>query len=190
MRRDERLTQGLSTMSDPQMTTETAALPLGVADQDVGEAKQFLTFVLDGEEYGVEILRVQEIKGWEGVTRVPHTPHYLLGVTNLRGTVVPVIDLRARFQLPHVEFNSGNVVIVFRVAFGRVEKTVGIVVDGVSEVYDFLPGDIRPPPQVKANLDPSLIAGLGTAGDKMVLLLDIERLVASSIDPAAATRSH
>jgi purine-binding chemotaxis protein CheW len=190
MQRDDSTQQGHSTMSDAQMTTETAAPAAAVADGDVGEAKQFLTFVLDGEEYGVEILRVQEIKGWEGVTRVPHTPHYLLGVTNLRGTVVPVIDLRARFGMPHVEFNSGNVVIVFRVAFGRVEKTVGIVVDGVSEVYDFRPGDIRPPPQVKANLDPSLIAGLGTTGDKMVLLLDIERLVASSIDPAAAARAH
>jgi purine-binding chemotaxis protein CheW len=178
-------------MSDAQMTTTAApGATTAVADGTVGDAKQFLTFVLDGEEYGVEILRVQEIKGWEGVTRVPHTPHYLLGVTNLRGTVVPVIDLRARFQLPQVEFNSGNVVIVFRVAFGRTEKTVGIVVDGVSEVYGFRPGDIRPPPQIKASVDPSLIAGLGTTGDKMVLLLDIERLVASSIDPAAAMRAH
>ena len=179
-------------MSDVQMTTtETTAATAALADDDLGEAKQFLTFVLDGEEYGVEILRVQEIKGWEGVTRVPHTPHSLLGVTNLRGTVVPVIDLRARFGMPRVEFSSANVVIVFRVAFGRSEKTVGIVVDGVSEVYDFRAGDIRPPPEVKANVDPSLIAGLGTTGDKMVLLLDIDRLVASSIDPASVTaRPH
>jgi purine-binding chemotaxis protein CheW len=177
-------------MSNAQMTTDTAGATVAVADDVAGDAKQFLTFLLGGEEYGVEILRVQEIKGWEGVTRVPHTPHYLLGVTNLRGTVVPVIDLRARFGLPHIEFNSGNVVIVFRVAFGRTEKTVGIVVDGVSEVYDFRPGDIRPPPAVSASVDPSLIAGLGTTGDKMVLLLDIERLVTSSIDPSAATRSH
>lgn len=172
------------------MSAEAAQVQREVDRVVTGEDGQYLTFILAGEEYGVDILRVQEIKGWEGVTRVPHTPHYLLGVTNLRGTVVPVIDLRARFGMPHVEFNSGNVVIVFRVAFGRVEKTVGIVVDGVSEVYDFRPGDIRPPPQVKANLDPSLIAGLGTTGDKMVLLLDIERLVASSIDPAAAARAH
>jgi purine-binding chemotaxis protein CheW len=179
-------------MSDAQMTTTaTTGTPAAMTDGAADETKQFLTFVLDGEEYGVEILRVQEIKGWEGVTRVPHTPHYLLGVTNLRGTVVPVIDLRARFGMPRAEFTSVNVVIVFRVAFGRSEKTVGIVVDGVAEVYDFRAGDIRPPPEVKASVDPSLIAGLGTTGDKMVLLLDIDRLVASSIDPASVTaRPH
>lgn len=176
-------------MSDTAPRTEEAAAAT-TARAGSEAAKQYLTFVLAGEEYGVEILRVQEIKGWEGVTRVPHTPHYLLGVMNLRGTVVPVVGLKARFGLPHTEFTSANVVIVVRVAVARGEKTVGIVVDGVSEVYDFRPEDIKPPPAVKAQIDPSLIAGLGTSDEKMVLLLDIDRLVASSIETDGAGRSH
>jgi purine-binding chemotaxis protein CheW len=177
-------------MSDTQPTAEPSGPPTGPVAGTRDEVKQFLTFILAGEEYGVEILRVQEIKGWEGVTRVPHTPHYLLGVTNLRGTVVPVIGLRARFDLPPVEFSSANVVIVVRVAIARGEKTVGIVVDGVSEVHDFGVADIRPPPEVRGHIDPSLIAGLGTTGEKMVLLLDIDRLVASSIEADPAALAH
>jgi purine-binding chemotaxis protein CheW len=168
----------------------------GHADMHAGngpsaDAAQYLTFLLAGEEYGVEILRVQEIKGWEGVTRVPHTPRHLLGVMNLRGTVVPVVDLRARFGLPQVPFGPGHVVIVVRVQVVRGEKTVGVVVDGVSEVYHFAAADIQPPPQVRSLADPSLIAGLASVADKMVMLLDIDRLVATSIEaePASA-RTH
>jgi purine-binding chemotaxis protein CheW len=155
------------------------------------DAVQYLTFLLNEEEYGVEILRVQEIKGWEGVTRVPHTPRHLLGVMNLRGTVVPVVDLRARFGMPRIQFTAANVVIVVRVQIARGEKTVGVVVDGVSEVYNFVAGDIQPPPQVRSIADPSLIAGLASAADKMVMLLDIDRLVATSIEADQSTaRSH
>jgi purine-binding chemotaxis protein CheW len=146
-----------------------------------GDVTQYLTFVLDGEEYGVDILRVQEIKGWDRVTRVPHQPPHLLGVMNLRGTVVPVVDLRARFGLPLVEFGPANVVIVVRVQAGRGDKTVGMVVDGVSEVYNFRADDIRPPPGVQGGADAALIDGLASAGDKMVMLLAIDRLIASSI---------
>jgi purine-binding chemotaxis protein CheW len=161
--------------------------------EDVGQAAaapdaaQYLTFLLAGEEYGVEILRVQEIKGWEGVTRVPHTPPHLLGVMNLRGTVVPVVDLRVRFGLPKVELGAGHVVIVVRVHVGRNEKTVGVVV----EVYHFAPGDIQPPPQVRSLADPTLIAGLASAADRMVMLLDIDRLIATSIEAEPApVRTH
>ncbi len=163
------------------------------AGQSAGspDAAQYLTFLLAGEEYGVEILRVQEIKGWEGVTRVPHTPRHLLGVMNLRGTVVPVVDLRARFGLPQVALGAGHVVIVVRVHVARGEKTVGVVVDGVSEVYHFAASDIQPPPQVRALADPTLIAGLASAADKMVMLLDIDRLIATSIEAEPATaRTH
>lgn len=177
-------------MNDAPTATDRSGQPTAMTAIESGEVKQFLTFFLAGEEYGVEILRVQEIKGWDGVTRVPHTPRFLLGVMNLRGTVVPVIDLRGRFGLPHVAFNSGHVVIVVRVAVTRGEKTVGLVVDGVSEVYDFGKDDIRPPPEVKAAIDPTLIAGLGTTGDKMVLLLDTDRLVATSLELDLPARSH
>ena len=150
------------------------------------DATQYLTFLLAGEEYGVEILRVQEIKGWERATRVPHTPAWLLGVMNLRGSVVPVVDLRARFGLPGVAFGPGHVVIVVRVEHARCEKTLGIVVDGVSEVYDFRAADVRPVPDVQART--ALIAGLASAGERMVMLLDLEGLVAGTVDAEPARR--
>src|SRR5215471_7140666 len=98
------------------------------------QAAQFLTFFCAGEEYGVDILRVQELKAWDGVTRVPYAPPYLLGVMNLRGMIVPVIDLRLRFGLPKRAADSATVVVVARVRGERGEKTAGIVVDAVSEV--------------------------------------------------------
>lgn len=142
---------------------------------------QYLTFLLSGEVYGVDILRVQEIKGWDGVTRVPHTPPYLLGVMNLRGTVVPVIDLRMRFGLERQPLGPSNVVIVVRVRAERGDKTVGLAVDGVSDVHDFAADDIRPPPQVQHS-GGAAISGLASAEERLVLLLDVERLVASSLE--------
>jgi purine-binding chemotaxis protein CheW len=139
----------------------------------------------------VDILRVQEIKGWDGATRVPHTPPFLLGVMNLRGTVVPVVDLRARFGLPSVAFGPATVVIVVRVQQARGEKTVGLVVDGVSEVYSFAAEDIQPPPRLRSSLDPSVIGGLASAADKLVMLLDVDRVVTSSLEAELRTpRSH
>src|SRR6478752_4670857 len=105
------------------------------AEAEASGSLQYLTFVCAGEEYGVEILCVQEIKGWENVTRVPYTPNYMLGVMNLRGVIVPVIDLRVRFGLPARAMDGSTVVIVVRVRSTRGEKTAGIVVDAVSEVY-------------------------------------------------------
>src|SRR6476646_3279585 len=118
------------------------------ADGDAAGAAQFLTFVCAGEEYGVDILRVQEIKGWDGVTRVPYTPPYLLGVMNLRGVIVPVIDLRTRFGVELRAPNSSTVVIVVRVRTETGEKTAGIVVDAVSEVYSVSAENIKPTPEL------------------------------------------
>ncbi|HET9865465.1 MAG TPA: chemotaxis protein CheW [Steroidobacteraceae bacterium] len=142
---------------------------------------QYLTFMCAGEEYGVEILCVQEIKGWEGVTRVPYTPACLLGVMNLRGVIVPVIDLRLRFGLPPRAMDSSTVVIVVRVRAGAAEKTAGIVVDAVSEVYSVAPEDIRQAPDLGAS-DSACVRGLTTVDEKMVMLLDIDRLVAACIE--------
>ena len=148
---------------------------------------QYLTFVCAGEEYGVEILCVQEIKGWEGVTRVPYTPPYLLGVMNLRGVIVPVIDLRLRFGLPPRATDGSTVVIVVRVRAGLGEKTAGIVVDAVSEVYSVAPDDIKAAPGLGVSPDSACVRGLTTVDEKMVMLLDIDRLVSSCIDaPEAA----
>ncbi len=145
-------------------------------------AAQFLTFVCDGEEYGIDILRVQEIKGWDGATRVPQAPAHVLGVMNLRGVIVPVVDLRTRFGLARREFDASTVVIVVRVQGAKSERTAGIVVDAVSEVYSFSQDSIKPPPGVGGRIDSACINGLAMEGEKMVMLLDIDRLISTSIE--------
>jgi purine-binding chemotaxis protein CheW len=147
---------------------------------------QYLTFMLAGEEYGVDILRVQEIKGWDKVTRIPHTPEFVLGVINLRGSVVPILDLRRRFGLPSIDFGPTTVVIVVRVAGDKKERTVGMVVDAVSEVYNVAHADTKPPPGVCGTVDMIFVKALATLQDKMLILLDIDRLIGNSIDSQAA----
>jgi purine-binding chemotaxis protein CheW len=144
--------------------------------------RQYLTFVCGGEEYGVEILRVQEIKGWDHVTRVPYSPPYVLGVMNLRGMIVPVVDLRTRLNLEKRNFDASTVVIVVRVQSSRGEKTVGIVVDGVSEVYSVLPDAIKPIPELGAAAGGACVKGIANVDGKMVMLLDINELVAACVE--------
>jgi purine-binding chemotaxis protein CheW len=144
-------------------------------------SEQYLTFMLAGEEYGVDILRVQEIKGWDKVTRIPHTPDYVLGVINLRGAVVPILDLRRRFGLETIAFGPTTVVIVMRVMSGRTERTVGVVVDAVSEVYNVDAADTKPPPDVCGSVDTVFVKALATIEEKMLILLDIDRLIGNSI---------
>jgi purine-binding chemotaxis protein CheW len=152
------------------------------AENDANGSAQYLTFVCAGEEYGVDILCVQEIKGWDGVTRVPYTPPYLLGVMNLRGVIVPVIDLRTRFGVALRAPDSSTVVIVVRVRTGAGEKTAGIVVDAVSEVYSVSPDSIKPTPELGASSEVACVRGLTSVDGKMVMLLDIDRLVVSCIE--------
>lgn len=155
----------------------TGADTSGAATSD-----QYLTFMLAGEEYGVDILRVQEIKGWDKVTRIPHTPPYVLGVINLRGAVVPILDLRRRFGLEAIQFGPTTVVIVVRVAGALDERTVGMVVDAVSEVYNVDAGDSKPPPDVCGSVDTVFVKALATVEqNKMLILLDIDRLIGNSI---------
>jgi purine-binding chemotaxis protein CheW len=147
---------------------------------------QYLTFVCGGEEYGVDILRVQEIKGWEHVTRVPYAPHYVLGVMNLRGMIVPVIDLRTRLNLEKRNFDSSTVVIVVRVRSSRGDKTVGIVVDAVSEVYSVLAEAIKPVPELGSIANGSCVRGIATVDGKMVMLLDVDSLLAGCVESDTA----
>jgi len=149
-------------------------------------SEQYLTFMLDREEYGVDILRVQEIKGWDKVTRIPYTPDYVLGVINLRGAVVPIIDLRRRFGLETTEFGPTTVIIVVRVMSGPAERTVGVVVDAVSEVYNVGAADTKMPPDACSGVDTVFVKALATIEDKMLILLDIDRLIGNSIahDPS------
>lgn len=158
------------------------------ADKSATEtSEQYLTFMLAGEEYGVDILRVQEIKGWDKVTRIPHSPDYVLGVINLRGAVVPIVDLRRRFGLEAIEFGPTTVIIVMRVAGTRNERTVGVVVDAVSEVYNVDPADTKPPPDVCGGVDTVFVKALVTIEEKMLILLDIDRLIGNSIADETAT---
>ena len=138
---------------------------------------QLLTFMLAGEEYGVDILRVQEIRGWSTITPIPHTPDYLKGVINLRGTIVPLIDLRERFGLEVLEYGPTTVMIIVKVAAEGRERVMGIVVDAVSEVYNVSPDDLQPPPDFGGVVSVEFVKGLTSVADKMVIFLDIDRLL-------------
>lgn len=136
-------------------------------------SSQFLTFVLGAEQYGVEILQVQEIRGYSAVTPIPNTPPYIKGVINLRGTVVPVIDLRARFAMEAGEYDKFTVIIVITVG----EKVIGLVVDAVSDVLDIAASEIRPAPDLGAKVDTQFINGMADIGGRLTVLLDIQRLL-------------
>jgi purine-binding chemotaxis protein CheW len=136
-------------------------------------ASQFLTFVLGDEQYGVEILQVQEIRGYSGVTPIPNTPPYIKGVMNLRGTVVPVIDLRARFSMEAGEYDKFTVIVVVTVG----EKVIGLVVDAVSDVLDIPAAEIRATPDLGARVDTQFISGMASIGGRLAVLLDIQRLL-------------
>ena len=137
------------------------------------EAAQYLTVNLGNEEYGVDILAVREIRGWTPVTRIPQAPRYVLGVLNLRGAIVPVLDLRLRFGLSREEYTATTVCVIVMVA-GR---QFGIVVDAVSDVVEVAPGSVRPVPDMGTTVDTEYLKGLTSSGERMVLLLDVDRLL-------------
>ena len=139
------------------------------------QTREVLVFVLGGEEYAVDILKVQEIRGYEKVTTIPGAPAYLKGVVNLRGIIVPVIDMRIKFALAEAKYDSFTVVIILRVA-GRV---VGIVVDAVSDVVRLAPSEVKAAPALGSIVDSGFLAGLATQGDRMILLLEIEKFLSS-----------
>jgi purine-binding chemotaxis protein CheW len=142
--------------------------------------QQYLTFLLAGEEYGVDILRVQEIKGWDSVTAIPNTPNYILGVINLRGTIVPIIDLRLRFNLEQLEYGPTTVVIMLKVrSEGKQSRTMGIVVDGVSDVYNMPDEQIKPSPDFGTAVETDFVKGLASVNEKMVIILDIDHMLNS-----------
>ena len=137
--------------------------------------KEFLTFRLGEEEYGIDILRVQEIRGYDAVTRIANTPAFLKGVVNLRGTIAPIIDLRIKFGLGSPTYDAFTVVIILNIA----DRVVGVVVDAVSDVLTLSDAQIRPAPDLSATLETQYITGLGALKDSMLILIDIERLISS-----------
>ncbi|ALV92577.1 MULTISPECIES: chemotaxis protein CheW [Pantoea] len=144
-----------------------------IAGETVGQ--EFLVFTLGDEEYGIDILKVQEIRGYDQVTRIANTPEFIKGVTNLRGVIVPIIDLRVKFAQQDVEYNENTVVIVLNLE----HRVVGIVVDGVSDVLSLTQDQIRPAPEFAVTMSTEYLTGLGALGERMLILVDIEKLLSS-----------
>ena len=139
------------------------------------ENREFLVFSLGDEEYAIDILKVQEIRGYENVTRIANAPDFIKGVTNLRGVIVPIVDLRIKFHFDKVEYGGQTVVIVVNVA----DRVVGIVVDGVSDVMTLTPDQIKPAPEFGVTLSSDFLSGLGSLDDRMLVLVDIDKLLTS-----------
>ena len=138
-------------------------------------AGEYLTFRLGTEEYGIDILRVQEIRGYEPPTRIANTQHFIKGVVNLRGVIVPVVDLRMKLGCEKVDYNGFTVVIVLNIG----NRVLGMVVDSVSDVLELPADQIRPAPEIAASIDSRFVTGLGKVGERLLILLDIEGMVAS-----------
>lgn len=151
-------------------------------DQATEEGNQFLTFQLQDEEYGIEILRVQEIKGFSRITPIPNSPKYIKGVMNLRGAVVPIVDLRAKFNLPEMEYNRFTVIIVVTIG----HKVMGLVVDAVSDVLNVGASEMAATPNLGEGVDTSFMTGIAKTGERLITLLNIDRLAGTdeSIVPA------
>lgn len=140
---------------------------------DAGARQQYLTFALDGEVYGVDILRVQEIKGFTTITPIPNAPPHVRGVMNLRGTIVPVFDLRREFGLAEKAYDRFTVIVVVTVG----TRIAGMVVDAVSDVLDIAPDAIEPAPQLGSTVDTSMIAGLARDEDRLITLLELDAVL-------------
>lgn len=139
------------------------------------EGSEYLVFTLGKEEYGIDILKVQEIRGYDQVTSIANTPAFIKGVINLRGTIVPIVDLRIKFNIGQPTYDQFTVVIILNV-IGRV---IGIVVDGVSDVISMSAEQVRPSPELGSALDTQYLKGLGTVDDRMIIITDIEKLLTS-----------
>lgn len=149
---------------------------IDMLNEEIGlsaDANQFLTFSLGEEEYGVDILKVQEIKGYVPATRIPNSPHDVNGVLNLRGTIVPIVDLRRKFGLEPAEYDQFTCIVVVVVQ----ERVMGMIVDGVSEVMNIPPGDIQPPPDFGNSMSSNTLRGMAKVGEKLIILLDIDTVL-------------
>jgi purine-binding chemotaxis protein CheW len=139
-------------------------------------ALEFLAFTLGNEEYGIDIQRVQELRGYESVTRIANSPDYIKGVVNLRGTIVPIIDMRIKLNLGEPTYDQFTVVVVINLG----NRTIGMVVDSVSDVITLTPDQIKPAPQMGSALDSDYLIGLGTIDDRMLILVDVVTLMSNA----------
>ena len=147
---------------------------------DIDEQGQpFLSFILAGEEYAIDILKVQELRQWSQTTLVPNSPNYIDGVMNLRGQIIPVINLRKRFNLPNDHTLNNRIVIVLNINDGTRSRLMGLLVDSFSQTYDITEEDIKPAPSKISIIDDEFIIGLSTIDNKMLILLDVDQLLSS-----------
>jgi purine-binding chemotaxis protein CheW len=146
------------------------------ANVDVHVGREFLGFRLGREEYGIDILKVREIRGYEAVTRIANAPDFIKGVVNLRGIIVPIVDMRIKFKVGEATYNKFTVVIVLEIS-GRI---VGVVVDSVSDVFTLTPEEIKPAPEMNSAFNTSYLLGLGTVAERMLILVDIDKLMTSA----------
>jgi purine-binding chemotaxis protein CheW len=171
------------------MTQDQVAMASASANGDAGHntaSNEFLAFTLGKEEYGIDILKVQELRGYETVTRIANAPEFIKGVMNLRGIIVPIIDMRIKFHLGEASYDQFTVVIILNVS-GRI---IGMVVDSVSDVIALTPEQIRPAPEMGSAFNTDYLIGLGSLDDRMLILVDIDKLMSSTemglIDQAIA----
>ena len=158
------------------MLTLTDTARAQEAEKPSEDAREYLAFTLGREEYGIDILRVQEIRGYEPVTRIANAPDFIKGVVNLRGTIVPIVDMRIKLNLGEASYDQFTVVIILNIA-GRV---VGMVVDSVSDVTMLKPEQLRAAPEVGTAFDSDYLIGLGDLGQRMLILVDIDKLMTSA----------
>jgi len=152
-----------------------SAASIGLNTQDT--QNQYLTFFLAGEEYGVSILDVQEVRVWDGVTTIPNAPPYVKGVLDLRGVIVPIIDLRMRFNMETAEYDETTVIVVLKIEVADRQHIIGIVVDAVSDVLDVSEDQQKAAPEFETSGNTEFISGLATVNNKMVILLDTNKLL-------------
>jgi purine-binding chemotaxis protein CheW len=146
-----------------------------MAQQDVGDENQFVTFTIGTETYGVEVLRVQEIIGMTGITHVPNTLSFMKGVINLRGAVVPVVDMRLKFQMQEREYDAFTVIIIVEV----LDRLVGMIVDTVSDVANIPINSIQDTPHFTAKIETDFIKGIGQLENRLIIILDVDRILTS-----------
>ncbi|HAL37443.1 MAG TPA: chemotaxis protein CheW [Polaromonas sp.] len=160
-----------ATTSKPNPAT-AAGTPAGAS---TARALEFLAFTLGQEEYGIDIQKVQELRGYDTVTRIANAPEHIKGVVNLRGIIVPIIDMRIKFNLGTPTYDQFTVVIILNMA----SRVMGMVVDSVSDVITLTPDQIKPAPEMGSVLDTDYLIGLGTLDDRMLILVDIDKLMSS-----------
>ena len=156
----------------------------------VASLQQVLTFTLGAESFGVEILRVQEIRGWSKITQIPEAPAHVLGVLNLRGSIVPIVDLRMRLGLERIEYTPLTVIVVLSVQCASGHRDFGIVVDGVSDVTDLTEENLKPTPDLGSSVNTDYIRALAAVGDRMMMLLDVDRLLTTDTAMEYSQAAH